>query len=166
MNSNEIADLIAGVVILVFGIIILAIGFDPLEHNSFNESAKLPDEEKLFLLNYLRTDIGDKKIVDVIALNENGDDKSLKDLQGISGNILRFYGFNGRDYALRIKYPDGNVKFIAGSQEGNLLSPEPGLETRFGDLENYGIVLGRGEKVVIPSMNIGLITVELEVEDE
>ena len=118
------------------------------------------------MLNYLRTDIGDKKIVDVIALNENGDDKSLKDLQGISGNILRFYGFNGRDYALRIKYPDGNVKFIAGSQEGNLLSPEPGLETRFGDLENYGIVLGRGEKVVIPSMNIGLITVELEVEDE
>ncbi|MEK6856435.1 MAG: hypothetical protein AABX49_00310 [Nanoarchaeota archaeon] len=166
MNSNEITDLIVGFVVLLFGIIILAIGFDPIGDKSSNEGVKFSDEEKLFLLNYLRTDSGNGNLADMIALNENGNDESLKDLRGVSRNILNFYGFNGRDYALRVKYPNGDVKFIAGSQEGDLSSPEPRLETKFGDLEEYRTELGSGEKAFIPSLNRGLIIIELEVEDE
>ncbi len=165
MNSNEITDLLVGFALLFLMIIAVAVGFYSLDGDSDNK-AKFSDEERLFLLNYLKTDVGDRKIADMIALNENGDSDSLENLQGISRNILNFYGFNGRNYVLRIKYPNGNVMFLTASREGDLPSPEPGVDTRFGELERYRTELGSGEKIRIPSINNGLIVVELEVEDE
>ncbi len=166
MRSNEITDLLVGFALLFLMIVVVAVGFDPLGHKYSSIDIKFTDEERLFLLNYLKTDTGNQKIADMIALNENGDADSLKDLQGASRNILNFYGFNGRDYILRIQYPNGDVKFITASKEGDLPSPEPRIETRFGELEKLRPELGRGEKIKIPSINNGLIIVELEVEDE
>lgn len=164
--SNEITDLIVAYALLFLVIIIAAVGFGPLDKKSFENDIKFSDDERLFLLNYLKTDVGDKKIADMIAFNENGDANSLKDLQGASRNILRFYGFNGRDYVLRVQYPNGDVKFLTASREGDLPSPEPRVDNRFRELEKYKTELGNGEKIRIPSMNSGLIIVELEVEDE
>lgn len=166
MNSNEITDLIGGYVLLFLMIAIVALGFDPLGEKYFDKDIRFSDDERLFLLNYLKTNVNGKDIADIIALNENGDLNTLKELQNVSRNILRFYGFDGRDYALRVQYPNGDVKFITASREDDLPAPEPGIETKFGELERYRDELGNGEKIMIPSINNGLIIVELEVEDE
>lgn len=166
MMSHEITDLIVAYALLFLVIIIAAVGFGPLDKKYSESDIKFIDDERLFLLNYLKTDAGDKKIIDMIAFSENGDSESLKNLQSISRNILKFYGFSGKNYVLRIQYPNGDVKFLTASQEGDLPSPEPRVDTGFGELERYKTELGRGEKIKIPSINGGLIIIELEVEDE
>lgn len=163
---NDATDLIVGFIFLLAMIVVFAIGFGPLDSEYSEKDIRYHDDERLFLLNYLKTDVGGKKIADMIAFNENGDEDSLKDLQDASRNILRFYGFSGRDYVLRVKYPNGDVEFLTASQEEDLPTPEPRVDTRFGELEIPKTELGRGEKIRIPSINSGLITIELEVKDE
>src|SRR3989338_1577452 len=167
MKSNEITDLIVGYFLLFLMIGVVAIGFDPLSYKYSNRDVKFPDEERLFLLNYLRTDAGGERIADMIALSENRDKFLLRDLRSASRQILNFYGFNGRNYLLEVRYPDGEAEYITSTKGWDLIDTgeeaEGGVKT---GLKLFRSELCRGERIMIPSINGGLITVELVVEDE
>lgn len=66
------------------------------------ENLELRDEESVFFLNLLKTNVEDKTISDLIILNENED----QDLKEKIEEILKFYGRDYYEYGLTIKYPD------------------------------------------------------------
>src|SRR3989344_1710868 len=167
MDSNDITDLIAGYALFFVMIIVVSVGGLEFAGHSFtSKDIRFSDDERLFLLNYLRTDGGDGEIADMIALNENGDLNTLKNLQDASKKILNFYGPGWKNYILKVQYPNGNVKFITASREWDLPSAGTRVESGFEELKKFWFELGNGQKIKIPSINNGLITVELEVEDE
>ncbi|MBI2507938.1 hypothetical protein HYV89_03215 [Candidatus Woesearchaeota archaeon] len=163
MFSNDITDIIAAA-ILLFILALAAYGGSTVFVNRYSsEDISLKDEQHLFLLNYLRTETAFGDIADLIAKNENGDSDTLIPLQKISGNYLNFYRKDKGNYILKIGYPDGKVNFVAASHDWSLPSGQRQISE---EQRKLWFEIGDGEKIKIPSLNKGLITLEFKTEDE
>jgi hypothetical protein len=170
MRFEDWEDLIIAFIILV---ILIVVG-NVLEFGSVTYTTgeiNLKDEAGLFLLNYVKSETDSGKIANRIILNEGGDHTIRRPLQELSKELLAFTGFGRRDYLLKAKYPDGKLELIAGSGAYRLpIEQEVSLTLAELEYDNKrtreALQLGDGEKIKLPSLNGGLITVEFKLEDE
>ena len=169
MRFEDWEDLIIAFIILV---ILIVVG-NVLEFGSVTYTTgeiNLKDEAGLFLLNYVKSETGSGKIANRIILNEGGDHTTLIPLQGLSKELLNFAEMRDKDYILKVGYPNGSVNFIAASPKWALPKAGSGLSVsgaeKLDGLSKLWFELGDGEKIKLPSLNGGLITVEFKLEDE
>src|SRR3989344_960566 len=162
MFSNDITDLISAAVLL-FILALAVYGGSTVFVNSYSsDEISFKDEQHIFLLNYLRIETESGDIADLIAKNENGDPNTLISLEKISGNYLNFYRRDKGNYILKVGYPDGKVDFIAASHDLELPSDQRQMNE---EQKKLWFEIGDGEKIKIPSLNKGMITVEFKTQD-
>lgn len=138
MLVEDIHDLIM-MFILIVVLVILGSGLrTSVEKEFVYESLELRDEEEVFFLNLLKTEVDDKTIGDLIILNENED--LTKEIKKEIEDVLDFYGKADYEYGLIINYPNEEIE----DQE-------------------IGCIYGIGEKGIkqsLPSLNEGLIELQ------
>lgn len=165
MLPEDIQDVILATCLLVV-IVITGTFFPNFGISTFTyHGAELTDEGDLFLLNYARTEIGDVKISDLIAFAENNPEKFFE-LQTSTRQIFGFYtaGRDEKDYVLRVKYPGQEYKIIDFKLRG-----EEAVFDKYKELKISEGVIGIDEnkkhEIKLPSINKGLIEIEMELED-
>ncbi len=164
MLPEDIQDLIIAtallLILLIIGKFIYNIyGADFSANRYISKDVDFNDEEKFFLLNFLRAEAGTGGISELISKSEG--ETNLISLQEISESYLGSY-FGGRNYIMKVQYSDGKVRFITASHAWGLPKGERGIPTE--KQKKFWFELGDGEKFRIPSLKQGLITIELKVE--
>jgi len=140
MLVEDIHDLIMMFILLVV-FVILGSGLRISDEKDFvYESLELRDEEDVFFLNLLKTEVDDKTIGDLIILSENED--LTKEIKKEVEKVLKFYGKDYYEYGLTIKYPD---------KEPILLGCDYGID--------------KGIKQNLPSLKNGLIELQFVFQD-
>lgn len=138
MLVEDIHDLIM-MFILIVVLVVLGSGLrTSVEKDFVYESLELRDEEDVFFLNLLKTEVDDKTIGDLIILGENED--LTKEIKKEIEDVLDLYGKADYEYGLIIDYPDEELE----------------------DKE-IGCVYGIGEKGIkqsLPSLNQGFIKLQ------
>lgn len=165
MKSNEITDLIVGFALLFLMIIVVAVGLDPLglDYKYSAKEVKLHDEERLFLINYLRTDTGNGNIADIISFAEKDSEKFFQ-LQIATRQIFGFYmaGREEKDYIVKVKYPEQDYKIIDFKLKG-----EEAVIDKYKELKISGGIIKTSEErkyeIKLPSLNKGMIEIEMEM---
>jgi len=157
MLPEDIQDSIFAIILLIgLALVIPFFGFSGVSYAS--QIPDLHDEDTLFLINYLKVDVGESQIADLIALNEILSNNVDIPLKRVTKSLISFYGLggiSGRNYLLTATYPNGRREVIDATLSWDISQPNHVKTTE-----------GKKTQVQIPSLNKGLITVELEVENE
>ena len=163
MRFEDWEDLIIAFILLIILIVVgnvLDYG-DPAYY--ITGEVNLKDEAGLLLLNYVKSETDSGKMANRIILNEGGDHTTRIPLQELSKELLSFADLRDKNFILKVGYPDKEVHFIAASSSWDLPRGERTDPDTGGD---FWFKLGEGEKIKLPSLNGGLITMEFELEDE
>lgn len=115
--------------------------------------APFNDDIELALLNTLRAGTVKGDVANIIALNEI-DENYFTMVKGIIEQNLNF-AFRDKLYFLKITYPSGKKIFIS-----------PSIDLGITGEENFEAGRINVKKVAIPSLNNGMIEVELVVKNE
>jgi len=138
-----------GLVALVFVGVFLKFGAG----NIFAADTTFNDDVELALLSTLRIETAKGDLADVIVLNENDESYSSM-IEGIATQNLNF-AIKDTEYFVRITYPDGDKLIFSPFTILGILSEE-----------HFKKIKTITKEMVIPSLNEGVIKIELVVGNE
>jgi|SRR3989344_969528 len=159
MLPEDIQDLILAILLLVIIVVVGSLfpgfGISLLTY----QGVDLHDEGDILLLNYVRTETGSGHISDLIAFAEY-DSEKFSQLQAATRQIFDFYigGRDLRDYIVKVKYPEQDYKTVYFKS---------GREDALIDIYGKDSMVNEWKyEIKIPSVNKGIIEIEMEIKDE
>lgn len=115
LNKDFVDILVAGTVLLL--LVFLGFGVQASEFFEESDSLKklsIDDQEELFLLIYLKSDVNNEKISDLILRAENNDE-AFEELKEATEEIIGLTFNDIEDYDIKIIYPNGQKRINDGS---------------------------------------------------
>ena len=152
MLSEKVQDIIfASMLLLLIVVSGVFLKFKDAEEIKL-EGIKSYDEEKLFLLNFLKTPVNDKKVVDIISNYEEDEFEELwMEIDKIGDYVFE------EDYLVRAVYPDDKI-LVLGT---NMIQRDLDFENTWESYLKWFVELEIRDSQKIPYMEKGVIKVEV-----